>query len=51
MQIRKGKPEDVSAALQLIKELAEFEKAPEQVTNTSSNARRWIWKIRFSECW
>lgn len=36
MQIRKGKPEDVPAALRLIKELAEFEKAPEQVTNTEA---------------
>ncbi|MBS1764116.1 MAG: GNAT family N-acetyltransferase [Bacteroidetes bacterium] len=36
MLIRKGKTEDVPAALQLIKELAEFEKAPEQVINTEA---------------
>ncbi|MFM8432674.1 MAG: N-acetyltransferase family protein [Bacteroidota bacterium] len=32
--IRKGKKSDLPAVLRLIKELAEFEKAPEQVTNT-----------------
>ncbi len=32
--IRKGTPADVEAALLLIKELAAFEKAPEQVINT-----------------
>lgn len=36
MKIRKGKPEDVRATLQLIKELAAFEKAPEQVINTEA---------------
>lgn len=32
--IRKGTPADVEPALRLIKELAEYEKAPEQVINT-----------------
>jgi GNAT superfamily N-acetyltransferase len=32
--IRKGTPADVEAAFRLIKELAAFEKAPEQVINT-----------------
>lgn len=32
--IRKGTPEDIPQAFELIKELALFEKAPEQVTNT-----------------
>lgn len=32
--IRKGKLEDIAAAHQLVMELAVFEKAPEQVTNT-----------------
>ena len=32
--IRKGKEEDLPAVLGLVKELAEFEKAPEQVINT-----------------
>lgn len=32
--IRQGTKEDLPAALELIKELALFEKAPEQVTNT-----------------
>ncbi|HNS11806.1 MAG TPA: GNAT family N-acetyltransferase [Bacteroidia bacterium] len=34
--IRKGKKEDLSEVLNLIKELALFEKAPEEVTNTLS---------------
>ena len=34
IQIRKGKKEDLPVALDLIRELALFEKAPEQVTNT-----------------
>jgi len=34
--IRKGKKEDLSEVLDLIKELALFEKAPEEVTNTLS---------------
>lgn len=34
--IRKGKKEDLSGVLKLIKELALFEKAPEEVTNTLS---------------
>lgn len=34
IKIRKGTPEDVPQAFELIKELALFEKAPEQVTNT-----------------
>ena len=32
--IRKGTPADVAPAFRLIKELAEYEKAPEQVINT-----------------
>lgn len=34
IQIRTGKKEDLPAVLNLIRELALFEKAPEQVTNT-----------------
>ncbi len=34
MTIRKGKKQDLSRVLELIKELAEYEKAPDQVTNT-----------------
>lgn len=34
INIRKGTPADVEPALRLIKELAEYEKAPEQVINT-----------------
>jgi ribosomal protein S18 acetylase RimI-like enzyme len=34
INIRKAVPEDFPAILSLIKELAEFEKAPEKVTNT-----------------
>jgi GNAT superfamily N-acetyltransferase len=34
MQIRKGTPEDVPQLFDLVTELAVYEKAPEQVTNT-----------------
>ncbi|MFT6882761.1 MAG: GNAT superfamily N-acetyltransferase [Marinoscillum sp.] len=34
MKIRKGEYEDLSRALELIEELALYEKAPEEVTNT-----------------
>ena len=34
MKIRKGRREDLPRALELIQELALFEKAPEEVTNT-----------------
>jgi hypothetical protein len=34
MKIRKGNKEDLSQILELIKELAEYEKAPEQVNNS-----------------
>ncbi len=34
IKIRKGKKEDLPAVLELVRELALFEKAPEQVTNT-----------------
>jgi GNAT superfamily N-acetyltransferase len=34
MKIRKGTKEDLSQILELIKELAEYEKAPEQVNNS-----------------
>ena len=34
INIRKGTPADVEPTLRLIKELAEYEKAPEQVINT-----------------
>src|SRR5450432_3748245 len=37
INIRKGKKEDLSFVLDLIRELALFEKAPEQVTNTIKN--------------
>ncbi len=33
IRIRKGTTEDLTAVLELIRELAEFEKAPEEVTN------------------
>src|SRR4051812_43753277 len=32
--VRKGKKEDLHAALELVKELATFEKAPDEVSNT-----------------
>ncbi|MBL6446821.1 GNAT family N-acetyltransferase [Fulvivirga sp. 29W222] len=34
MTIREGKKEDLPRALELIKELADYEKAPDEVTNT-----------------
>lgn len=34
--IREGRPEDVPAALQLVKELAAYEKAPDEVINTEA---------------
>ena len=34
IEIRQGTPEDFPALLRLVKELAEFEKAPDSVTNT-----------------
>lgn len=34
IKVRKGRPEDIPAVHALVKELAEFEKAPEAVTNT-----------------
>ncbi|MDF7818329.1 GNAT family N-acetyltransferase [Runella sp. MFBS21] len=34
IKIRKGLPEDVPSVFELVKELALYEKAPEQVTNT-----------------
>ncbi len=37
MEIRTATPKDVSYIFDLIKELALYEKAPEQVTNTSEN--------------
>lgn len=39
MQIREAKPGDEQAILSLIKELALYEKAPEQVSNTSEQLR------------
>ena len=39
-KIRKGTPEDVPAVLNLIRELALFEKAPQEVTNTESDMLR-----------
>jgi ribosomal protein S18 acetylase RimI-like enzyme len=36
LQIRAGKPEDLKAVLRLIKELAEYERAPDEVSNTES---------------
>ena len=38
--IRKGKKEDIPAVLSLIRELAEFEKAPGEVTNTEADMER-----------
>ncbi len=35
--IKQGTPQDVSALLDLIKELAEYEKAPDEVLNTETN--------------
>ena len=35
INIRKGTPEDVPSVFELVKELALYEKAPEQVTNTA----------------
>jgi GNAT superfamily N-acetyltransferase len=35
-KIREGKPEDIPQVHQLVCELAEFEKAPDEVTNTAS---------------
>ena len=32
--VRKGKPEDVPGVMQLVRELAEYERAPHEVTNT-----------------
>lgn len=34
--IRAGKPQDIPQVLELIKELAEYEKAPHEVTNTAA---------------
>lgn len=34
INIRQGKKEDLSSVLELVKELAEFERAPQEVTNT-----------------
>lgn len=39
-EIRKGKPQDLPSVLQLIHELAEFEKAPDAVTNTLEEMQR-----------
>jgi GNAT superfamily N-acetyltransferase len=38
--IRKGKKEDIPAVLYLIRELAAFEKAPQEVTNTEADMLR-----------
>ncbi|MEC5165801.1 GNAT superfamily N-acetyltransferase [Flavobacterium sp. PL11] len=40
MNIRKGKPEDMKAVLELIQELAEFEKEPDAVLVTESDLIR-----------
>jgi GNAT superfamily N-acetyltransferase len=40
IQIRKGKKEDLPSVLELVRELALFEKAPEQVTNTLSEMEK-----------
>jgi GNAT superfamily N-acetyltransferase len=34
--VRKGKPEDVPGVMQLVRELAEYERAPHEVTNTET---------------
>ena len=41
IKIRKGEVEDIRAALGLIRELAEFEKAPLEVTVTESQMKEW----------
>lgn len=38
--IRKGRPEDIPQVLSLIKELALYEKAPDEVTNTETDMLR-----------
>lgn len=38
--IRKGEPKDVAAAFALVNELAEFEKAPDAITNTPDDMIR-----------
>jgi GNAT superfamily N-acetyltransferase len=40
LKIRKGKESDIPAVFSLIKELAEFEKAPEAVTNSIERMRK-----------
>lgn len=40
VNIRKGRPEDIPQVLNLIKELALYEKAPDEVTNTEADMLR-----------
>lgn len=41
VSIRKGTPADIPAALALVKELAEYEKAPNEVTVTEKEMAEW----------
>lgn len=41
IKIRKGEQKDISAALQLVKELARYEKAPDEVAVTEEEMMRW----------
>jgi GNAT superfamily N-acetyltransferase len=42
--IREAKPKDISAVLQLIRELADFERKPKAVVNTESELHQHIFK-------
>jgi GNAT superfamily N-acetyltransferase len=42
--IREAKPKDISAVLQLIRELADFEREPKAVVNTESELHQHIFK-------
>ena len=42
--IREAKPKDISAVLQLIRELANFEREPKAVVNTESELHQHIFK-------
>ena len=44
IEIRRAKKEDCKRILELVKELAKFEKAPKEVTVTLKHfTRKWIW--------
>ena len=53
MIVRKGIKKDLPEVLELIKELAEYEKALDQVSNSVGDLKKMIWKIsclRFIYC-